>query len=236
IFKHDGSKDFNKKDIKSITGIGNSSKKDEQNKIGEFGVGFKSVFSYTTSPKIYSRTISFEIRNLFIPSLIDIQPVEDSYTTLFIFPFDRQDKPKKQAVKEIKTLFKELNDTVLLFLRNINSIEWVVNNSKPKQIIKANENEFFEINNTQKGKSNWLVYREKIEIKSHDKPLWVSVAFSLDKNKKEILKTEGNVSIFFPAINETSKLKFHVDAPFASSVARDSIVKKSADNKKILAN
>ena len=31
------------------------------------------------------------------------------------------------------------------------------------------------------------------------------------------------MSIFFPAEKETSKLKFHIHAPFASTVARDSI-------------
>ena len=61
IFKHNGTKHFDVTpldsdevgDINSITGIGNSTKTDTQNKIGKFGVGFKSVFKYTDTPEIY---------------------------------------------------------------------------------------------------------------------------------------------------------------------------------------
>ena len=34
---------------------------------------------------------------------------------------------------------------------------------------------------------------------------------------------DGQVFIYFPAVKETSGLKFHVHAPFASTVARDSV-------------
>ena len=61
LFKHNGTKHFNIAseeddrvgDINSITGIGNSSKENTQNKIGKFGVGFKAVFQYTDTPEIY---------------------------------------------------------------------------------------------------------------------------------------------------------------------------------------
>ena len=49
-FKHDGTRDFNEDDVYSITNVGDSKKGNEANKIGKFGVGFKSVFAYTTSP------------------------------------------------------------------------------------------------------------------------------------------------------------------------------------------
>ena len=123
-FKHDGTRDFNEDDVYSITNVGDSKKGQETNKIGKFGVGFKSVFAYTTSPKIYSKTISFEIKHLFIPSLINPEPIKDGYTTIFNFPFDREDKPKADAFSEIKALFDELSDNVLLFLTNIKTIKW----------------------------------------------------------------------------------------------------------------
>ena len=112
IFKHNGSKDFNKKDIKSITGIGSSSKKEDTNTIGKFGVGFKSVFAYTTTPQIYSKSINFKIENLFIPSLIEPKSIDKGYTTKFIFPFDSVDKSKEDAFMEVKKLFDELLFTI----------------------------------------------------------------------------------------------------------------------------
>jgi len=232
-FKHDGTRDFNEDDVYSITNVGDSKKGEETNKIGKFGVGFKSVFAYTTSPKIYSKTISFEIEHLFIPSLIDPEPIRDGYTTVFNFPFDRDDKSKADAFSEIKALFDELGDNVLLFLTNIQIIKWQVANSKIHQITKEVSDKFIEINNSQKGTSHWLVFRDQVEF--NDQPLTVSVAYSYNKEKNVIEPIRGDVSIFFPAKKETSKLKFHIDAPFSSTVARDSIV-ESSENDHIMKN
>lgn len=45
LFEHDGKRLFSELDVKSITGIHNSTKKDQSaDQIGKFGVGFKSVF------------------------------------------------------------------------------------------------------------------------------------------------------------------------------------------------
>src|SRR5262245_36281142 len=52
VCEHDGSRVFNEDDVNSITGIHNSTKATDR--IGKFGVGFKSVFVYTQSPVIRS--------------------------------------------------------------------------------------------------------------------------------------------------------------------------------------
>ena len=96
-FLHNGAKDFSNDDIVSITSIGRSLKKDDTNKIGKFGVGFKSVFSYTSTPSIHSSSVSFLIRDLLIPSKLEKEEIPNGYTTLFIFPFNNPGKPKKQA-------------------------------------------------------------------------------------------------------------------------------------------
>jgi hypothetical protein len=66
-------------------------------------------------------------------------------------------------------------------------------------------------------------------------PLMVSAAFRLiraDAAPQGSAKSTGarivpedaaDVSIYFPAAKETSGLKFHIHAPFASTVARDSV-------------
>lgn len=98
--------------------------------------------------------------------------------------------------------------------------------------------------------SNWLRYRKEVSITDEagtTKACQVAIAFRLepqvddsesdeDDNKKgkrkkvgpkaqwSIVPCEpGQVSIFFPAEKETSNLRFHVHAPFASTVARDSV-------------
>ncbi len=87
--------------------------------------------------------------------------------------------------------------------------------------------------------SHWLRFQKEVEIIDEDgesKSCRIAVAYSLDKNdsKNKNLKKNsppwkitpldhGQVSIFFPAEKETSNLKFHLHAPFASTVARDSV-------------
>ena len=69
IFKHNGTIPFSISDegekplghINSITSIGNSSKRENYNKIGKFGVGFKSVFTYTDTPEIVSINEAVEL-------------------------------------------------------------------------------------------------------------------------------------------------------------------------------
>jgi hypothetical protein len=75
-----------------------------------------------------------------------------------------------------------------------------------------------------------------------EEPYRVSIAYALErarqdaetdsKKKRKTTTTEwkivppadgGEVSIYFPAEKETSNLKFHIHAPFASTVARDSV-------------
>ena len=98
--------------------------------------------------------------------------------------------------------------------------------------------------------SNWLRYSKIVEVTDeagNAKPCHVAIAFRLiaqpailasekvdvNKSNKNATKSNtewtiiscepGQVSIFFPADKETSNLRFHLHAPFASTVARDSV-------------
>src|SRR6185437_2215283 len=54
VFTHNGNA-FTRDDVVSITGIGNSDKPAQANKIGRFGIGFKSVFAVSNRPEVYTR-------------------------------------------------------------------------------------------------------------------------------------------------------------------------------------
>ena len=56
-------------DLNAITSIANSNKTNAS--IGKFGVGFKAVFQYTTTPYIYDPQIAFKIERFIVPVLID---------------------------------------------------------------------------------------------------------------------------------------------------------------------
>lgn len=235
IYQHNGKRTFTERDIESITSIGDSSKADDINSIGKFGVGFKAVFSYTNSPQIYSGDYAFEINNLVLPKCVD-NISRNSTDTIFIFPFNHPKKSKLQAFEEIKAGLEKLHENTLLFLKNISEISVITENKSYK--IKRNEIDDIqvEIHNSQKNSlSRWLRFKKPLP----DYPnLYVSVAYALGENEKtqkdEIIPISGEVSIFFPAEKETSNLKFHIHAPFASTVARDSFKHDNDDNKKLI--
>lgn len=257
IVTHDGKRLFNNKDVDSITSIGVSTKKDDVNQIGKFGIGFKAVFAYTASPRIYSGSFSFEIRDLVCPHPLEAKP-EKRKETLFEFPFNHLKKHKAEAFKETARGLENLRENVLLFLNNIETIEWNIE-GKGKGFIKrlSHSNKHFEVehkNITGKTvKSHWLRFTKQIDPNSKIKN--VAVAFKLGfhegiKGKKknlfdnkvsiskqlQIIPIDGQLSVFFPAEKETTKLKFHIHGPFASIIARDSIPHSNNDNKRLIQN
>ncbi|MEM8528302.1 MAG: AAA domain-containing protein [Bacteroidota bacterium] len=112
-------------DVNAITSIGFSSKRQNQFKIGKFGVGFKSVFQYTSTPHIYDPNMSFRIRDFIVPELLETQdhPLKAAAETLFFFPFDHPKRTAAQSEKEIRNRLSKLQFP-LLFLNHLKSIEW----------------------------------------------------------------------------------------------------------------
>ena len=67
---HNGERLFDFDDVNAITAVNSSTKKDDVNKIGAFGAGFKSVFAITKTPEIHSGDYHFKIDNFIVPEEI----------------------------------------------------------------------------------------------------------------------------------------------------------------------
>ena len=236
-FLHDGTREFSIDDVDSITSIGKSQKVDDTNKIGKFGVGFKSVFSYTNSPSIHTNGLSFLIQEMLIPSSLPAKHLPNPFSTLFIFPFNNPEKEKDEAFNEIFRLFKKLTDNTLLFLSNIKEIHWNVADASINSIQRVDHPNYVEISSSIGERSFWYLFTKEVCINPDSKNegnFPVKIAYAFDKDEGRIIETEGGVSIFFPADSERSLLRFHIHAPFASTVARDSIVKDHDENKALI--
>jgi len=239
-FEHNGEHLFDLNDVESITSIGASTKRDDPTSIGKFGVGFKSVFAYTSTPEIHSGNFHFRIQNLVVPITNGVKVIAaGKKETRFIFPFDHPTKRPPQAVEEIKRGLQALGDNTLLFLNNIRLIEYLLPDGTLGSLKRIeHKNGHIEIHAYhscgKKTISHWLRYQKDIDVVDEDgktKTCRISIAYSLqqeDKNQnhprwKIVPIDRGQVSIFFPADKETSSLRFHIHAPFASTVARDSV-------------
>lgn len=228
--KHDGPRLFDLRDIDSITGIGQSTKVDDTTSIGKFGVGFKAVFAYTQTPVIHSGKHSFAIHDLFVPAQVPAD-IRDGWTT-FWFPFDRAEKPTPRAVQEVATALREISRTTLLFLNNIHLIACSLPDGDERLLERRALNEHvieIESVHEEDGPSYWYRIAGEVTVDGTSYP--AAAAFALEphasKQKEStdysVQPVDGQVFIYFPAVKETSGLKFHVHAPFASTVARDSV-------------
>ncbi|EEB78569.1 hypothetical protein GPB2148_1466 [marine gamma proteobacterium HTCC2148] len=243
-FAHNGARQFNHKDVESITGIGTSTKKDDVNKIGKFGVGFKAVFSYCDTPEIHSGDYSFKIEHLFCP--IQITPVsrKDS-ETLFVFPLGSSEKTPEQCSEEILKVFSRLDHSAVLFLNSIKSIKWEVQGRGKGRVFREHPSEVhqelarIEVTNPLAGikseRAWFMVYQKPLD--GHG-DLNCAIAYELKcrsskmtellpdvdiARQMKVVETDGKLCIFFPAEKESTGLKFHLNGPFASSVDRASI-------------
>lgn len=236
---HNGKRLFNKKDVEGITSIAKSPKKDDVNKIGKFGIGFKAVFSYTQTPRIYSGGFSFEIRDLVCPN--PISPIKKgTQDTVFVFPFNNPDKNAKACIEEVKSVFKKADETLLLFLNNIQIIRWRILGDKyfegMIQRINLDKNliEIKRKNGESAKTSCFLKYQKKLPNHGN---LKCGVAFHVEREKEKLKVLpikNGKLCIFFPAEKEHTGLRFHINGPYASSIDRASIKYEDKGNLEIL--
>ena len=115
--RHDG-RPFTEADVRGVCGVGQSGKSGDFTQIGQFGIGFKSVYAYTSSPRIHSGGEHFRIETYVRP--YPAEPLRgDTAGTVFVFPFDRGAAPAPVAVREISAALNGIEPGTLLFLRHI---------------------------------------------------------------------------------------------------------------------
>lgn len=231
IFKHNGRKHFDISrpgdkrpgDINAITGIGNSSKEDASNKIGKFGVGFKSVFQYTDIPEIYDDIFKFKIEKYIVPTLLETDhPMRKKGETLFVFPL----KSPKKDYTDILDRIENLHNPIL-FLTNLNKIKITISNTinityeYSKKVLlsetfKGGVNlQKIQLKSPQE-KNTIFLFGKKVDVlyKNEKSKHNIYVGFFYDENNKKLITSETqNVFCFFPT-KENFKTCYVCHAPF----------------------
>ena len=249
IFHHDGKRLFDLKDIRAITGIGDSTKvsavaEPKDPTIGRFGIGFKSVFKICDSPKIYSGEYNFEINNLYVPCRIE-KKEEYSEGTYFVLPFCDKERSIQDTYLLLHEAIENLSSDTVLFLRNINEISWKTPNlngfyKKDKQQKNHSGFDYFECNikNREGIAASYLLFERALSI---DEKLFVSIAYLTenDENGRSVVMETGTTKlvVFFPMDGMETFLHFKVNGPYATTNTRDNLSiepKNRKDNELIL--
>lgn len=144
---HDG-KPFTETNLAGLCDIGKSDKVDDLNQIGEFGVGFKSVYGICDTVRLYSNPANYhgkkavkavkfavQINGFITPQDISYETMPDKYTTRFVFPYSvgRNYSGFKDLNSLNDTLSQKLSDlgiTTLLFMKNLELIEYEIISKK----------------------------------------------------------------------------------------------------------
>lgn len=245
VCEHDGRRAFTEADVTAITGIHNSTKDKILDRIGKFGVGFKSVFVYTQSPIVRSGEFSFRIVEMILPEPIAPDPSIGNRTR-FEFPFDNAKKLPDEACAEIAAGLNDLDETTLLFLSSLQAIKWEIDNGGSGEVIRHvhSESHFEILKQTESqttASSHFLKFDQSVPGLSTHR---VAVAFPLGflagvrefdsatplaEQMKIVPASQGRVAVFFTAAKETSGLLFHLHGPFVPELSRASIKETPAN-------
>jgi len=253
IFAHNGNRhfsisnpetediDFNEGrlgDINAITGISFSNKTSQENKIGKFGVGFKAVFQHTASPLIYDTNFRFRIDKYIVPSELDEDfPGRKPEETLFVLPFNHEDRTAEQSYADIEKKLKDLKYP-LLFLTNLTDITFeigdliglygkstlekhILDNGTVAEKLCLMRNDGNEIIS----EYIWLFSRYFYGLK-------YSVGFFIDE-EGSLIPVNEPAFCYFPT-KETTGLKFIVHAPFLLTDSREGIRTGIAHNNQLI--
>jgi len=238
--KHNGKKfDFN--DVDGITGIGISTKKDDINSIGKFGVGFKSVFAITQTPIIHSGEFHFEIKDFVIPSLIENNGIKE---TLIVLPFNHPSRSKEEVFEIVSKKLESIGLKTLLFLKNVKEIKWQTPNKSGHYFKESNNFQNLEnvhrvsiISKIEKEENfeEFLVIKKPIKIESHNLTVEIAYRIGTDEEGNEIIVKEkdSKLIVFFPT-EKVTYLNFLIQAPYKTTPNRENIPLDDEQNQELI--
>lgn len=232
IINHNGIP-FTDADIDAITGISNlqNDKKRNLEKIGKFGIGFKSVYAVTESPRIQSGIYDFQIINFVLPSnFSDNNDFTDTTITLNI---DQRKRSSSEIFELIENKFENFEHYNLLFLTNLKKITLKWNDekttfSKNEKLVKGSNIAYNTSISLNKVKTQYLVFKTNVvsqEFSNLKSKPNIAIAFEQDtiNGVLQVVKSEtSNLFAFFETGYETF-LNYLIQAPFSTTPARDNI-------------
>ena len=241
---HFGEK-FTENDVRGICGIDESTK--DITAIGRFGIGFKSVNAYTDNPAVHSGLSHFKIDRYVHP--VEVAPIDlANEETRIILPFREDDD---SAYEEILNSLKRLGMRTLLFLRQIEVIEWLafgteegtysrgprINLGCGAERVTVSDDVLGEYSDSIQHE-NWIVFSK--HVTDNDSGQVVGCAelaflaeFDSDSPIQVIPATNTELVVYFPTIVPTN-IDFLIQGPYQTTPSRDNIVRHAQWNRDLV--
>ena len=224
---------FDEDDVRGVSDILKGTKDEDTSQIGTFGIGFKSVYAFTSMPEIHSGDEHFHIERYIRPTAVPVRQLREG-ETLFVFPFNHERVSATEAFKRIGDRLRVLGATTLLFLRNIDTIQWIVEGQASGTYIRDEKVGSFARTVTLLGETEqndeeqkWMVFQREVPFNDGSGAGYVEIAFRLSKgaHRKTVIVPilESNLVVYFPT-QKVTHLGFLLQGPFITTPARDNIV------------
>lgn len=222
---------FKEENVKAITYFGKSTSRDDLVKTGRFGVGFKSVFAFTSTPIIISDHEHFQIYGLYH---VREYPYLQGYSraqTRIILPFNHESEQPdyveeimspEEAYSKISTRLNELNFNTMLFTKNVREIHWKIDDYKGFYSRKDENDDnarWTTITNGKKSK-RYLVF-SRIPKWNNQEYKAVEIAFAVH-DKDKLSQIDDFLFVLFSTTQETH-LQFILNGPYRTNPSRETI-------------
>jgi len=223
---------FSDEDVRALCGMMFTGKEKAEDAIGFFGIGFKSVFTWTDKPLVVSAAHSFEIGDYLFPYPVygvpaAVEELREKEYTAFWLPLKR-DSGDLQLVLESSGWVWARS---LLFLKNVRSLrlDWTDGGLHVRcDNVAAGEGWVISVLHAGQRTERWLVYsrrtnpppgvvstlkeRLRPRLSLHQK---VSLGFCFDQPQNGLARTEEERVVYaYLPTHETPGLGFLVQAPF----------------------
>ena len=237
-FSHFG-RPFNEADVRGICDIGRSAKADDLTAIGRFGIGFKSVYAITDRPEVHSGPEDFAIENYVLP--VAAPTIERNMDdTIFLLPLKSNEE---SSYDDIATGLIGLGASSLLFLRQIDEVQWHIDDGRSGHYLRESKTLGEGIRRVtvighmfgeQDVSSEWLVFSRSVTRDEGSPASHVEIAFFLDSDKRNIQPiSDSRLVVFFPTTLETH-LGFLVQGPYQTTPSRDNVPPHAPWNKHLV--
>lgn len=235
-------KPFDEADVRSICGIAESTK--ELTAIGRFGIGFKSVYAFTDRPSIHSGSEDFAIERFVWP--VAARPIPRSEgETVIVIPLREEDSADRE---EIAVGLQGLGVRTLLFLREVEEIEWAVAGG-PEGLYLRGRPEILdqavrrvtllgEAEGKPEVEETWLVFSRRVCTEEETAGGHVEIAFRTGEDKEigreQVLPiSQSPLVVFFPTVLETH-LGFLLQGPYRTTPSRDNVPRQDPWNQRCI--
>jgi hypothetical protein len=240
--RHNG-RQFSESDVVGICGLVEGTKAHDLTTIGRFGIGFKSVYRYTSSPVVHSGDEHLVIREYVLPTAVPPEPLPTGETRLS-FPFDHPEVAATDAYTEIGQRLRDLGVRTLLFLQHVEEIRWSIGDIEDGAYLRGavthgagNRVTLIGARGAEDTSEEWLVFNRPVGVQG-PKSLVVEAAFrieQLDAQTSEQIQPVAHaaLAVFFPTEKPT-RLGFLIQGPYRTTPARDNVPEHDPHNQLLI--